>query len=89
MFKVIHKKDFAKYGVREVHEKIVLMIAWCLVQGQDAYASNIMITSTSEHDIIRFVRKCKEMNEDFQNKEKERNSYYYGTPAPRNPRTRE
>lgn len=78
-YRVLHKKDFLSYGVKEIHPSIRLMIAFCLRSGQDLYVANIMETTRDEGQLLHYVRKAKEMNREFQNKQRERNSYLYGT----------
>ena len=78
-FKVIHKKDFDRYGVRGVHTATQLIIAWCMTDGQEIYCVNIIKSSSNMKDLIRFVRECKEKNIDWNKKimqkEKDRTNY--------------
>jgi hypothetical protein len=69
MYKVIHCTQFAEYNVRKVPVKARLIIGFCLKSGEDWYCANVISISSSERDIIRMIRRCKEMNEEFQKKQ--------------------
>lgn len=76
MYKVIRKIDFDKYKVRGVPVKAELVLAFCLTSGEEIYCANVIRVSSSLHDILHFIRLCKEKNEEFQkiNRRKEKSN---------------
>lgn len=78
-YKVIHKKDFQKFRVRGVHTSTQLIIAWCMSDDEEVYCVNVIQTSSTMKDLLRFVRECKEKNDDWNKKimekEKQRTTY--------------
>lgn len=82
-YKVIHKKDFQKFRVRGVHTSTQLIIAWCMNDDQEIYCVNIIKSSRSMSDLLRFVRECKQKNDDWNKKiiEKEKQLTNYNSSA--------
>lgn len=72
MYKVIHHTQFKLYNVRKVPVKACLIIAYCLKSGEDWYCANVISISSSEHNIIRMIRECKELNASLTEKQEKR-----------------
>lgn len=64
-FRVIHYTQFHIYHVRRALSNTKICIAFCIRSGDEWTATNIMHQSPREGDIIKYVRLCKTMNEDF------------------------
>ena len=67
-YRVIYCEEFTKYRVKRQHPKIKLVLAWCQVSGEEMYCVNVIQSSSSMSDLLRFVKLCKEKNEEHTKK---------------------
>ena len=70
-YKLILSADFQKYRVRRVRQSVKMILAFILISGEEEYVSNIMYAWDDTKDIIKRIKLCKKMNDDFLKKKKE------------------
>ena len=70
-YKLILSADFQKYRVRRVRQSVKMILAFILISGEEEYVSNIMYAWDNTKDIIKRIKLCKKMNDDFLKKKKE------------------
>lgn len=64
-YKLILSADFHKYRVRRVRTSVKMILAFVLISGEEEYVSNIMYAWDDTKDIIKRIKLCKKMNDDF------------------------